>query len=228
MLDDPIAPPAAETATDRTYRLLRAQVLDGTLPPGAMALEGELAAALGVSRTPVRQAMVRLADEGLIDLRPRHGMRVRPISSPDMAEIYEVLVALESAAARLCAERGLEPAALASLDAVLAAMDAALAAGDLRGWAAADADFHRQLVVASGNQRLAATVSGLADLAHRARLATLRLRPLPNQSNQEHHALVAAIRNRDPIRAEALHTEHRRRIGALLVRLLAELPGGGA
>lgn len=228
MLDDFVAPPVAETATERTYRLLRARVLDGTLPPGAMALEGELAAVFGVSRTPVRQAMVRLADEGLVALRPRHGMRVRSISSRDMAEIYEVLVALEGAAVRLCAERGLNPETLASLDAALAAMDAALGAGDLRGWATADADFHRQLVAASGNRRLAATVAGMADLAHRARLATLRLRPMPQQSNQEHRALVTAIRNRDPARAEALHTGHRRRVGALLVRLLADLPGGGA
>ena len=116
----------------------------------------------------------------------------------------------------------------ASLDAALAAMDAALAAGDLRGWATADADFHRRLVVASGNRRLATTVAGMADLAHRARLATLRLRPMPQQSNQEHHALVTAIRNRDPARAEALHTRHRRRVGALLVLLLADLPGDGA
>jgi DNA-binding GntR family transcriptional regulator len=227
MLDRSVARPVAETASERAYRLLRVQMLDGSLPPGTMALEGELAASIGVSRTPVREAMVRLADEGLIELRPRHGMRVRPISSCDMAEIYEVLVALESAAARRCAERGLAPDTLALLDATLARMDATLAAGDLGGWAATDADFHRHLVAAGGNRRLAAVVAGMADLAHRARLATLRLRPSPNESNRDHHALIAAIRNRDPARAEALHKRHRRRVGALLVRLLADLPGDG-
>jgi len=228
MLAAPVAPAAPDTAAARAYAALRAQVLDGILPAGAMALEGELATALGVSRTPVRQALIRLADEGLIELRPRHGMRVRPISATEMREIYEVLTALEAAAARLCAERGVPAAALDGLDQAVAAMDAALAAGDLRRWAAADAAFHNRLVAASGNRRLAATVAGFSDLAHRARMATLRLRPPPAASNEDHRAAVAAIRARDPDRAEAIHRAHRRRAGELLVRLLADLPAGGA
>ena len=107
-------------------------------------------------------------------------------------------------------------------------MEAALAAGDLRRWAAADAAFHRRLVAAAGNRRLAATVAGFSDLAHRARIATLRLRPLPTASNQDHRAVVAAIRAGDPDRAEAIHRTHRKQAGDLLVRLLADLPAGAA
>jgi DNA-binding GntR family transcriptional regulator len=228
MLAEPLATAAPETAAQRAYAALRVRILEGALPPGAMILEGELAAALGVSRTPVRQALIRLADEGLIELRPRHGMRVRPISADEMREIYDVLTALEAAAARLCAEQGVPPAGLDGLDQAVAAMDAALAAGDLRGWAEADAAFHRRLVAASGNRRLAATVSGFSDLAHRARMATLRLRPVPSASNQDHRAVVAAIRARDPGRAEAIHRAHRQQAGDLLARLLADLPSGGA
>ena len=116
MLAEPLTPAAPETAAGRAYAALRAQVLDGTLPAGTMVLEGELAAALGLSRTPVRQALVRLADEGLIELRPRHGMRVRPIAADDMREIYQVLTALEASAARLCAERGVPGGELEALE----------------------------------------------------------------------------------------------------------------
>jgi len=228
MLAEPLTPAAPETAAQRAYAALRAQVLDGTLPAGTMVLENELAAALGLSRTPVRQALVRLADEGLIALRPRHGMRVRPIAADDMREIYQVLTALEAAAARLCAERGVPAAELDALDAAVADMEAALAAGDLRAWADADAAFHRRLVAASGNRRLAATVAGFADLAHRARMATLRLRPPPVASNHDHRAVVAAIRAGDADRAEAIHRAHRQQAGDLLARLLASLPAGGA
>lgn len=216
----------AEPLSHSTYAALRRQILDGVLASGAMALEGELAASLGVSRTPVRQALVRLADEGLIELRPRHGMRVRPIAAADMAEIYEMLAALEGAAARRCAECGLERKVLDALDGAVAAMDAALAADDLPGWAGADARFHRLLVEASGNRRLAASVAGFSDQVQRARIATLALRPKPTGSNADHRAVVEAIRAGDAGRAETLHRQHRARVGALLVQLLAGLPAG--
>ena len=207
MLAEPLTPAAPATAAERAYAALRGQVLDGTLPAGTMALEGELAAALGLSRTPVRQALVRLADEGLIALRPRHGMRVRPIAADDMREIYQVLTALEATAARLCAERGLPAAELDALDASVAEMDLALAAGDLPRWAAADAAFHRRLVAASGNRRLAATVAGVrrprasrADGDVAAAPAAHRIEPGPPGGGGFHSRPRPGPRRGDPSR----------------------------
>jgi DNA-binding GntR family transcriptional regulator len=71
-------------------------VLDNALQAGAQLLEQEAAARLGMSRTPVREAMQRLARDGMVEIRPRHGMRVLPISPGDMAEIYDLLYGLES------------------------------------------------------------------------------------------------------------------------------------
>jgi DNA-binding GntR family transcriptional regulator len=218
-----VTTPQGETASARAFRHLRARVLSGALPPGALLLEGELAIALGVSRTPVREAMVRLADEGLVELRPRHGMRVLPMSATDMREVYEVLTELEAAAARRCASEGVTPAVLAALEASVAAMDRALAADDLDAWAEADAEFHRRLSEAPGNRRLAATIASFADKAHRWRMATLRIRPKPNASNDDHRAVVAAIRARDAVAAEAIHRAHRARAGAMLAALIAQL-----
>lgn len=211
------------TAAERAFRDVRARILSGELPPGALLLESELGAQLGLSRTPAREAMVRLAEEGLVELRPRHGMRVLPISATDMRDIYEVLTELEAAAARRCAGNGLPATTLTALEASVSAMDEALGAGDLDGWAAADDRFHALLLQACGNPRLATAASGFLDKTRRARAATLHLRPRPIASNDDHRALVAAIRARNPAAAEAIHRAHRQKAGAMLADLLAGL-----
>lgn len=211
-------------AAERAYRELRDRILSGALPPGTLVLEAELAAELDLSRTPTREALVRLAAEELVDLRPRHGMRVRPVLAADMREIYEVLTELEAAAARRCAEHGVSDTAMARLEGAVAQMDAALLADDLTAWAAADDIFHATLLEACGNLRLAVTANAFNDKVRRARTMTLRLRPKPVASNDDHRILVAAIRSRDPATAEAIHRAHRRRAGAMLAELLERLP----
>jgi DNA-binding GntR family transcriptional regulator len=208
---------------DRAYAELRRMVLDNALQAGAQLLEQEAAARLGMSRTPVREAMQRLARDGMVEIRPRHGMRVLPISPDDMAEIYDLLYGLESTAAEIVAERGADPKGLAALDDAVDAMDAALAREDLRGWAQADERFHLALVDLTGNRRLIEAVATYWDQAHRVRVATLGLRPRPTRSNDDHRALVAAIRARDAKRAREIHAEHRKRSGIMLVGLLRRL-----
>lgn len=214
-------------AAERAYRELRRRILDNALAAGTNLLEEEAALMLGLSRTPVREAMVRLAEEGLVEIRPRHGMRVKPISADDMREIYEVLAALEPKAAALAARRGLAAEELAGIEEAVAAMDRALERGDLAAWADADERFHLGLVRASGNRRLAATVGSFWDQAHRVRMATLRLRPLPTASNEDHRAVVAAIRAGDAEAAEAIHRRHREGAAEMLVGLLERLGGAG-
>jgi DNA-binding GntR family transcriptional regulator len=186
-------------------------------------LELEAAARLGMSRTPVREAMIRLEQEGMVELRPRHGMRVLPISPEALAEIYDILTALEGAAAEAAARKGAQPAELAELQRAVDEMEAALAIDDLPGWGRADARFHRLLVGLAGNRRLAAIVEQVSDQAHRARLTTLRLRPKPVGSNRDHAALVQAIRDRDPARAREIHEQHRRNAAGMLVALVRDL-----
>jgi DNA-binding GntR family transcriptional regulator len=208
---------------DIAYARLKQLILDGTLPAGAQMLEQEAAMRLDMSRTPVREAMVRLRQDGMVEIRPRHGMRVLPVSATDMADIYTVLTALEGAAAELVARRGITARQLGQLRAAVAEMKKALQADDLIGWAAADEVFHLRLVELSGNARLIQMVGQLWDQAHRARMLTLRLRPKPIHSVVEHGALVDAIAAGDPDAAKAIHEDHRRRAGAMLVDLLERL-----
>lgn len=214
---------ARPTATERAYRALKQLILDNELTPGTQLLELEAAARLGMSRTPVREAMVRLGQEGMVELRPRHGMRVLPLSAEALAEIYEVVTALESAAAESVARKGAAPADIAAMRKAVADMDAALAHDDLVAWSKADEKFHRALVHAAGNRRLAALVDQVWDQSHRARMMTLRLRPRPVNSNKEHAALVDAIEARDSVAARTIHDGHRRRAAEMLVELVERL-----
>lgn len=210
-------------ASERAYRILKRLILENEITAGSQMLELEAAARLGMSRTPIREAMVRLDQEGMVELRPRHGMRVLPISPDVLAEIYDILTALEGAAAEAAARKGASPEQLASLQQAVDEMEAALAADDLRRWSVADASFHRQLVALAGNRRLAALVEQVSDQAHRARMTTLRLRPKPVSSNRDHAALVQAIRDRDARLAREIHEQHRRRAADMLVALIRDL-----
>ena len=210
-------------ASERAYRALKALILDDEIPAGSQMLELEAAARLGMSRTPVREAMVRLEQEGMVELRPRHGMRVLPISADALAEIYDILTALEGMAAESAARQGASQAELAALQQAVDDMEAALACDDLVRWSKADAAFHRNLVELAGNRRLAALVEQVADQAYRARAITLRLRPKPIGSNRDHAALVQAIIERDPVRARQIHEQHRRCAAEMLVNLVRKL-----
>ncbi len=214
-----------ETQSEMAYHALKKSILEGTLLAGTQLLELEAAERLNVSRTPVREAMVRLQHEGMVELRPRHGMRVLPASVDDMREIYEVLTALEGKAAELAAQKGLSEAQLAPMRRAVEAMDRALEADVLQDWARADERFHAELVALAGNDRLTAMVGQLWDQAHRARMATLKMRPKPVASNREHKAVVEAIYRGDAEAARSIHEDHRRRAGELLVSILEDLRG---
>lgn len=202
------------------YERLKQEILENRMKPGVHAAEPELAQRLGVSRTPVREALIRLQSEGLVDLIPRRGARVLPVSTEDMQEIYELLTALEPEAAAAVAARRLPPEALAPLEAATAAMEQALAQNDLRAWAQADDRFHRSLLKLNCNRRLESIVGTLFDQAHRARMVTLWMRKPPAHSTAEHRAIQQAIAAGDAEQTRDLFRSHRQRAAAELIELL--------
>ncbi len=213
---------ARVSQTERAYDQIKRRILENDMAAGFQALEQELAEMLGMSRTPVREALIRLAEEGMVEVRPRHGMRVLPVSADDMREIYEILTSLESTAAELAAARGVTDAEMAELKMTVTDMDAALEEEDLRKWAAADEKFHMLLVKFSNNARLLALVNSFWEQTHRVRLVTLRLRPKPVNSNKDHAAVADAIAKGDREAARRLHHRHRVKSGKMLVALLKE------
>ena len=200
---------------------IRTRILDNVWPPGYRALEQELALALGMSRTPVREALMRLAKEGLVEVRSRHGMRVLPVSADDMRDIYQVLTALESTAVELVARRRpdakeLEPLVEASRD-----MARALKADDLDAWAAADERFHRHLVELCGQplagRRGAELLGPRAPRAHGDAAHASQARQLDPRAHRR-----ARARSAQATRAAAFdaHRAHRERGSRELLAIL--------
>lgn len=223
-------PHLAGAETDRVNNTLRAyleikrRIHDGEMIAGSQFLEQELAEMLGMSRTPVREALIRLADEKLVEVRPRHGARVLGVNADDMADIYEITSDLEASAARRLASRGIKDADLRRLEASCATMEAATIAKDFTAWMKGDQEFHEQLVLAAGNSRLQDIFSALMAQAHRARLITMYGRSVPTQSNVDHRNLIAALKAGKADEAHLLMYEHRMRSRTALVELLRRQP----
>lgn len=208
-----VQPVAADrrSMVEDAYERLRAKILTNELPPGYSAFEEELALELGMSRTPVREALIRLEKEGLVEVVPRRGMRVRQVTARDVREINEVLACLEVQAAERLASRRVSPDEMAQLENAIAEMDKALEAEDMTGWSAADYRFHRLIIELCGNGHLAETAKLFLDKAHRWRLLTLPFRAKPVYSNVNHAAVVEAIRRGDAQTAGEIHGAHKRR-----------------
>ena len=210
------------SSSRRALQVLRAKIFSGELAAGSDHLESELADVLGMSRTPVREALLTLESQGLLELRARKGVRILPLSPEDMAEIYDVLTELESHAAERAAAAAFSEADLQALDRAINDMDAALARVDLDAWAEADDRFHRELVRLGGNRRIESIVAMMSDQVRRARTTTLFMRPLPTQSNADHRAVWQAIRDGDTATARDRHRRHRQQAKAILVDLLGK------
>lgn len=211
---------------DNAYAALKSAIRENVFPPGYQSAENDVAAQLGMSRTPVHEAMIRLQEEGLVEVLPRRGILVRAISANDIREIYQLTIALESMAAEVLAVRPHSTALngiLRRLEAETKAMERALKKRDLDQWARADDRFHEILTGKCGNGRLSRMASTVRDQTHRTRLLTLRLRPLPLKSAPEHRAIIDAIRNGKPKAAAKSAGAHRRRASEEMLPLLAKL-----
>jgi len=211
-----------QSLVHQAYQEIRRRILDNEYPPAHQVLEMDLAEDLGMSRTPLREALVRLQNEHFIQLIPRHGMRVVPLSLEDLRDTYEVLTALELTAIERLVRSNPDKRALAPLDQALDEMDAAIKQRDRDAWVKADERFHRTLIDLCGNTRLAAMAYTLWDHGHRARMTTVRLRPALGSSNKEHREVIEAVKRGDWREARALHAKHRARTSQEIIALLEQ------
>ena len=171
---------------DEAYGALKDAIRNTVFPPGYQGSEQEIAVRLGMSRTPVHEAIIRLQEDGLVRVLSKRGVLICPLAPDDIREIYEVIIAVESMAAELLAAlpEGQRMDAANELESATEAMERGLANDDLRGWAEADDSFHRILVERCGNGRLRRIAQTVTDQAHRARMLTLRLRERPTRSRR--------------------------------------------
>ena len=206
--------------SQRAVQELRRLIFSGELGAGSDHLESELAERLGMSRTPVREAALTLAAQGLIEMRPRKGVRILALSPDDMRDIYDVLTELESLSAENAARLGYSEAELSELAKAINDMDGALAGEDLEAWAIADDQFHSELVRLGKNSRVQAIAAMMVDQVRRARAMTLQFRPLPLKSNEDHRGVLEAIRAGDAHEARQIHYAHRTHAKDMLLGIL--------
>ena len=181
-------------AATRVYQHLKRAILEQVHPGGTLLTEAEIAEAAGVSRTPVREALLRLESEGLVALYPKRGALVLPVSSQEINDVVEARLLVEvHAAGRVWPRRAALAGDLAPL---LDAMRAARAAGDVPALMEADRAFHATVVTAAGNRILADLYHRLRDRQMRMGVASLRLEPVRmDHAVHDHAALLALLRD---------------------------------
>lgn len=210
------------TRSEEIFENIQRAIREGELPAGYQATEPELATKFGVSRATLREALVKLEGKGTIEIIPRRGIRVLPLTIEDLQEIYEILTFLEPQVAATVAARKHDAKTLKPLEQAMTDMESSLKANDLDAWAEADERFHFALLDLHGNARLSQFVSILYDQAHRARMVTLRLRALPVQSSKEHREIFTAIKKGDPKACMSAFVAHRGRAAEELVSVLKQ------
>jgi DNA-binding GntR family transcriptional regulator len=217
------------TLWQRVHERLREQILSGELEPGAELAEVALSEKLGVSRGPIREALGRLASEGLVIVRPRRGAVVRSLSKEEFLELYQVREALEMMAVRLAVPR-LRKEDFEELQRLNEAMAQHAERDEVDQFFAANVAFHSRLLEASGNGKLQELYRQLVGQLGRYRLRSLTLRGNLQRSVAEHAALLRAAKRGDAERAAHLMCEHirvpQRSLKALSDGDLAAADGG--
>ncbi|MFP5451167.1 MAG: GntR family transcriptional regulator [Thermoleophilia bacterium] len=183
-----------ESAKDRAYAFVKERVLDGVYPGGELLSEGEVAAELGLSRTPVREAFLLLEAEGLMRLYPKRGALVVPVSPDEVRDVMETRQVVERHAAARVATRAPE-GVIDELQGLVDEQAARAAEGDGAGFVDADRRFHRTLVEGAGNAVLLRLYDTLRDRQRRMGTATVTRDPAAMAAFlAEHRAIIGALR----------------------------------
>lgn len=212
--------------SDQVYDYLRGQIVAGRLAPGERVSPEELAQQLKVSKMPIKEAIERLASEGLFEIQARRGTYVSRLNAEELAETFEVRCALEVLAGRKAAER-ITKADIERLHELIAAMERSTGKHDVRKHLDQNAAFHELILKLSGNRKLLETWQRLrtplhvAGIHHRTDDWTSRVA----QEQREHRAIVRALERRDPDAVQQAITQHIMRAGGTLSKDIEKIAG---
>jgi len=204
----------------QAVQALRKMIIFAELAPGELLPEGEIGQRLGISRTPMREALKTLAAEGLVELRPHRRARVSELKVREIEELFEVISGLEGMAARMAASR-IQPATLKRLETLQNRMETIFRSGKLKEYFAINQAIHRLVVEAAGNSVLVATHHWLLGRAERARFLALQAPQRWNDSLREHRDILDCLRRGDGEGASCLTARHVRRTGEVISRRIA-------
>lgn len=212
----------SRSVSDQIFETLYSQVVNLTLPPGTKLSEAEVAAQMGVSRQPVRDAFYRLSQQGFVQIRPQRATIVTLISTEAVMQAYFIRSALEQATMRVAALQ-LQPADWDALHRLIELQEAASRADDRTGFHALDDQFHHDICAAAGKEFVWNLVRDNKGHMDRARFLSLSYGA--STACTEHREILAALRARDPEAAAAAVGDHLSHIKRILERLRIDKPG---
>lgn len=211
----------AEPAKERVYQYVRNIIVEGKVAGGTFIEEQDISAKIGVSRTPVREAFLRLEAERFLDLIPRRGALVRQVTADELINVYEVRRLIEIyAARRICEDLSLDLPK--GMDELISAMQKAADEGDYLEHIQIDMEFHRRLVATTHNEVFLEMYDGLQ--GRRLPVAYAAFKTNPKRSTilmAQHHALWKALQNRNGDEAEEILKEHLRPVFEIVSALPA-------
>ena len=192
---------------DVVFQTLRGAILKGDLKPGERLMELQLASKLGVSRTPIREAIRMLEQEGLAVTIPRKGAEVAKMTEKDMEDVLEIRLSLEGLAVRLSCEK-ITPAALQELKVAMEDFEEKTKNGQFVEMAKADVKFHEILYKASNNPKLQQLLSNLREQMYRYRVEYLKDDSIYPRLIEEHQKMYDALKSKDSKLAESYVERH--------------------
>lgn len=202
--------PPARSSSQRAFDVILHGILTGMLPSGKRLKEIPLASALGVGRTPVREALMRLETDGFVTSEPRVGMVVAGNTVESLSEIYEVSEVLDGFAAQLAA-RYARPSDLAAMRATLGELAVATEQHDIPRLRALNSRFHELIQIAARNDQLRRQLRHLLNLIRLSPVSAYAVPGRAEESLAEHRAILEAIAAGDERRASELASDHKRR-----------------
>lgn len=206
---------------DVVFKTLRQAILTGELQPGERLMEITLANKLGVSRTPVREAIHKLEQEGLVIMMPRRGAQVAQITEKDLVEVLEVRLGLEEMAVRFACER-MTDEQFKAICAAAAEFDAAIDKNDLTALAQSDENFHSLIYKATDNACLCNITNNLREQMYRYRIEHLKNQDVRKGLSAEHKAICEALEARNVEEARTILCSHIENQQKSIIRMLKE------
>ena len=206
-----------ELLSQKVYRALKTEIIKGSLKPGTKLSEGKIAEQMGVSRTPVREALKELAAEGFVKMNPNQAVVVSNASVEDVQEVLQIRGVLEGLAARL-ATKMISEEEIKELEKYQKQMEYYTKKDDVLAFSEMDAEFHELILNVCGNNRLIQIRKNLSDQAHRYRIRSLSVPGRLKYSLKEHQEIVEALKRKNAEQADRLSQKH---IENVLANILA-------
>lgn len=206
-----------ELLSQKVYRVLKTEIIKGSLKPGTKLLEGKIAKQMKVSRTPIREALRELAAEGFVKISPNQGVIVSNASIENIQEVLQIRGVLEGLAARL-ATKIISEEEIKELEKYQKQMEYYTNKDNSLAFSEIDAEFHELILNICGNNRLIQIRKNISDQAHRYRIRSLSIPGRLEYSLKEHQEIFEALKRKDSEQADRLSQKH---IENVLANILA-------